>query len=106
MKWFKAVDTLHVDATEMVSKAVSVNWFCTCKRGYKFLLSHNVYSLICGVIISLLYCDNPMSSSSTSRPATIDIMEVLMPPKVLSITTPHYKYHHNYANEIRYVQRM
>ena len=39
------------------------------------------------------------------RPSTIEIFEVLMPPKVLAITTPHYKYHHDYASEIRHVQR-
>ena len=30
---------------------------------------------------------------------------MLMPPQVLAITTPHYKYHHDYATEIRHVQR-
>ena len=39
------------------------------------------------------------------RPGTIEIFEVLMPPQVLAITTPHYKYHHDYATEIRHVQR-
>ena len=38
-------------------------------------------------------------------PGTIEIFEVLMPPQVLAITTPHYKYHHDYATEIRHVQR-
>ena len=39
------------------------------------------------------------------RPGTIEMFEVLMPPQVLTITTPHYRYHHDYATEIRHVQR-